>query len=72
LLAGAFEAELLALFGAHVATKQVGALERALEVFIELRQSFGNAKANGVNLAGVATTVNTNSNIVLVLLPVCR
>ena len=47
--------------------KQVGALERALEVFVEGNERLRDAELNRIDLPGVATTTDDDSNVVLVI-----
>ena len=65
LLAGAFEAELLAFAFAGVAAKQVGALEGALEVFVHDDEGFGDTEADSFDLAFVAATGYNGADIKL-------
>jgi hypothetical protein len=69
LLAGTFEAELLAFFFTGIAGKQVGALECAFEVFVHCGQCLGDSKPDGFDLAVVATTGNMGADGKFVLLP---
>ena len=66
MLAGTLEAELLAFFLTGVSAEQVGALQRALDVFVHDRQGLGNTEANRLDLTIVATTRHDGADIVLV------